>query len=73
MDDCVLASAARTTDSCDGLGPSSGEGMFTGKVGTALYLSPEMMRGESKTRYDQVNLIAFLYCMVVFGMYSLCI
>ncbi|KAK7104638.1 eIF-2-alpha kinase GCN2-like isoform X2 [Littorina saxatilis] len=31
----------------------SGDGDMTGEVGTALYVSPEMMKGGSKLRYDQ--------------------
>lgn len=36
----------------------SGDGDMTGEVGTALYVSPEMMKGGSKLRYDQVCLSA---------------
>ncbi|XP_012935952.1 eIF-2-alpha kinase GCN2 isoform X1 [Aplysia californica] len=32
---------------------ASGEGNLTGKVGTALYVSPEVMEGGGKVRYDQ--------------------
>ena len=37
----------------DSIGSMSGEGNLTGKVGTALYVSPEMMTGESKIIYSQ--------------------
>ncbi|CAL1531308.1 unnamed protein product [Lymnaea stagnalis] len=34
-------------------GCSSGDGNLTGKVGTALYVSPEVMQGRGKVHYDQ--------------------
>ena len=33
---------------------SVNDGNLTGKVGTALYVSPEMMTGAAKVQYDQV-------------------
>ena len=38
---------------------SLGDGNLTGKVGTALYVSPEMMNTSSRTHYNQVT-----YCTV---------
>ncbi|KAJ8309409.1 hypothetical protein KUTeg_014283 [Tegillarca granosa] len=43
-------SAADTTNSLSG---SVGEGHLTGQVGTALYVSPEMMTGEMRITYSQ--------------------
>ena len=36
---------------------SLGDGNLTGKVGTALYVSPEMMTGANKIIYSQVMYI----------------
>lgn len=43
----------------------SGDGDLTGEVGTALYVSPEMMKGGSKLRYDQVSLVTLWLCLSV--------
>ena len=36
---------------------------MTGEVGTALYVSPEMMKGGSKLRYDQVSRSDLFICL----------
>ena len=38
-------------------GLGSGDGNLTGKVGTALYVSPEVMQGGGKVHYNQVRLL----------------
>ena len=36
---------------------SLGDGGLTGKVGTALYVSPEMMDTKAKAHYNQVTIL----------------
>ena len=40
---------------------SHSDGNLTGKVGTALYVSPEVMQGGVKVRYDQVSPMMVCY------------
>ena len=47
----VYYSSSRSGSGSLGLG----DGSLTGKVGTALYVSPEMMNSTAKTSYNQVG------------------
>ncbi|BFZ11743.1 hypothetical protein BsWGS_14782 [Bradybaena similaris] len=51
--DVTLPSAQDIGLSMSRSGYSSGDGNLTGKVGTALYVSPEVMEGRGKVHYDQ--------------------
>lgn len=56
--DVTLPSAQDIGLSLSRSGYSSGDGNLTGKVGTALYVSPEVMQGGDKVHYDQVSLFS---------------
>lgn len=43
-------------DNLESFSENTGDGSLTGKVGTALYVSPEMMTGASKIVYTQVSI-----------------
>ncbi|GFO47300.1 eukaryotic translation initiation factor 2-alpha kinase 4 [Plakobranchus ocellatus] len=51
--DITLPSPQDQTVNASRSGFGSGDGNLTGKVGTALYVSPEVMQGGGKVHYDQ--------------------
>ncbi|XP_060076346.1 eIF-2-alpha kinase GCN2-like [Ylistrum balloti] len=53
MDVSMLTNSLVTESHYNSQSGSVGDGHLTGKVGTALYVSPEMMTGESKIIYSQ--------------------
>ncbi|OWF52320.1 Eukaryotic translation initiation factor 2-alpha kinase 4 [Mizuhopecten yessoensis] len=53
MDVSMLTNSLAMDNQYNSQSGSIGDGNLTGKVGTALYVSPEMMTGESKIVYSQ--------------------
>ena len=56
----LLTSASDIHASSSSRSGSLGDGNLTGMVGTALYVSPEMMSGENKVTYSQVSLVVLV-------------
>jgi hypothetical protein len=53
--DVKMLTLSATEDNMESYSENTGDGILTGKVGTALYVSPEMMTGASKIVYSQVS------------------
>ncbi|XP_048732268.2 eIF-2-alpha kinase GCN2-like [Ostrea edulis] len=51
--DVKMLTLSATEDNMESYSENTGDGILTGKVGTALYVSPEMMTGASKIIYSQ--------------------
>ena len=60
-----LGDSTMATPPLRSLSSGSEDGDMTGEVGTALYISPEMMKGGSKLRYDQVSCSDLWVCLSV--------
>lgn len=54
--DVKMLTLSAAGDNTESYSETTGDGSLTGKVGTALYVSPEMMTGASKIVYTQVSI-----------------